>query len=1069
MRIVFSILVLLAFALLSLTMALRSEQFALNLVTWGVDRFSSLTLELVNPRLDLFGGSASADQIHLYQADTVGPPLVSVLDFTADPALTDLLRRNLSSSHLAASAVMIYTSNTDSAENPAPIDWVRYVSWLPKQLTIGTMHVISNDEDVWIFPVKNLEGYRAGQHSFDITAAADYEGEPLEIDLSLLGLRSETRFTDVELSGEIVAPVSGSVVTLSGQVQARRENFSYDLAIDADYKRVSDFLEGFERAANLMEGSLKLTGRLKGNLDGYTISAERVIIDNMPAYGFEASGQLVRMKDQEAEVYLVAAGELASTAKLAKIAGVDLSALGRAQASLTLSGSIARPRVEEFIVITRNDEGLAINLSGKLSFGELQGGAAAEGNEITIDASGPSLKSIEPWIGKQAFETGPWFSSSRISGTREGFTMNNFILGLGTPDTAAFRAEGNIERVDLSQPFTVANVTGIDLSVTAVTDDTAILGEWLELDLPAYHLAKGTANMRGTGDDIMISDGVIDIESSDLEATISNIELRIVGIETLEFSEFGAQLTLELSDTSALSQYLEREFISLGPISAASTLTQRGDYYALEGIKAKVQGEGLSMELAGSIDHAFTLEGTDLHLRFSGVDTRTTLTTLLEDFSHPSPLGTLSGQVKIRNPLNKWQLADFAVDNIGSDAIAFSLEGELNDLSGFTTGDLESHFHVRDRKVLRTATGFAVEPTQGAITVKTTRGVVAIESSLRAGSTNISSSASIDHDRSKITGVKAEVDIPHLVLKDLGLQADIESGGGYRPAEQLDPIAKEQNPRRLLERTPKYPTDLALNIGGITGENIAIKGLDIHTTGENGRYTLRKFNVGYASGKAEVRGIIDLNPQPIAISLAGQGITLPLNKLGTDLGMKTDIEGILSFQGGLLARGTERDELLGSLNGSLAVALQDAEIEGAAYDLLATSVLEWIYSGAAREKSTYIDCTMAKFDISSGVARSKNLFIESERMVATGDIEIDLKRQRLDATIEPLSKSRRFQIPASVRLRGDLDSPKVITSPIRATANASAEALMLIPSLTMKIFGIERSDKKQARPCETSS
>ncbi|MEP1595347.1 MAG: AsmA family protein, partial [Halieaceae bacterium] len=980
-----------------------------------------------------------------------------------------LLRRNLSSSHLSASAVMVYTSDTDAAENPSPLDWLSYVRWLPRHLSIGTMHVISNDVDVWIFPLKNLEGSRAGERRFDLTAAADYEGEPLEIELSLLGTRNETRFTGMQLTAEVVAPVSKSIVKLSGEVQASQTDFNYDLAVDADYKRISDFLEGFERAANVINGSLKLTGHLTGNLDGYTISAEQVIIDNMPDYGFEASGQLVRMRNQDAEISLVAAGELASTAQLTKVAGIDFSALGRAQANVKLSGSIARPRIEEFIVITRNDEGLAINMSGKLSFGELKEGEPVEGNEIRIDASGPSLKSIEPWIGVQAFETGPWFSSSRISGTREGFTMKDFILGLGTPDTASFRAEGIIESIDPRQPFTLAKVTGIDLSVTAATEDTAILGEWFELDLPSYHAATGKALIRGSGDDVTISEGFIDIESSDLEARISDIELRVVGIETLEFSEFGAQLTLELSDTSALSQYLDREFISLGPISAVSTLTQRGDHYGLEGIELQVHSDGLTMELGGSIEHVLTLEGTDLEMNFSGVDTRTTLTTLLEDFSHPTQLGTLAGHVTIRNPQNRWQLVDLMVDNVGSEAIAFSLEGELNDLNGFTTGDLDSRFNIRDTKVLRTATGFAVAPTKGEVTVKTKPGVVAITSSLQAGSTTINSDATVGHDRTEITSVTANVKIPHLLLKDLGLQADTASSNGYNPSEQLDPLAKQQDPRSLLERTPKYPTDLELSIGAITGENLAVEGLDIHTTGENGRYTLRKLNLGYASGKAEVRGIIDLNPQPIAISLAGQGITLPLNKLGADLGMNTDVEGILSFQGGLLARGTEREQLLSSLSGSLAVALQDAVIEGAAYDVLATSVLEWIYSGASREKSTNIDCTMAKFNINSGVARSKNLFIESERMVATGKVEIDLKRQRLDATIEPLSKSRRFQIPASVRLRGDLDSPKVITSPIKATANASAEALMLIPSLTMKIFGIKRSEKEQARPCETSN
>ena len=1066
MRTLLALVLFLALAVISLGLALRSERFTAAAIEWTVERLSSLDLELVNPSFDVMGGELSADQIHLYQDDTSGPALVSVLSFKADIGFSNLIVGNLASNNLSADAVMIYTSSTDSAEDPTPIDWLKYTRWLPKEMTIGTVHLVSNEESVWIFPLKNVIGQRTKQQTFQVSAAADYEGEALQLDLSLLGLRNEKRFTGVELGGQIVAPDSGSRINLSGEVQASQEDFSYDLAIEADYKHIEDFLDGFERAAQLLDGSLTLKGQLSGNLDGYTISAEQVIIDNMPAYGFEASGQLVQMRDQDAQISLIAAGELASTARLTAITGVDFSPLGRAQANVVLSGTLSRPKVEEFILITRNDEGLAINMSGKLSFGELMDGNAVQGNEINIDASGPSLASVEQWIGKQPFETGPWFSSSRISGTREGVILEDIIVEFGTPDTISFRAEGSIGSIDPSQPFTLAKVTEIDLEVTAATDDTAILGKWFERELPAYHTVKASATLRGSGDDVMISDGLIDVESSDLEARISNIGMRVTGIETLEFSEFGAQLTLELSDTSALSQYLQREFMSLGPISATSTVVQRGADYALEDFKAEVTSDDLNVELEGSIEHLVTLKGTRLDMDFSGLDTRATLATLLDDFSYPSSLGSLTGSFKLINPKGKWSLANVVVNNAGSDAIALTLKGEINDITGFTTGNLNSQFEVRDREVLLSFSGFAIEPTKGAFTVKTNPGLIDIDTSLLVGQTDISSKARVSHDRTKITGLTAKASIPKLLLKDLGLQADTQSSAGYSPAERLDPIAQDQEPRRLLERTPAYPTDLELNIGSITGENIAIDRLEIHTTGENGRYTLRKFNLDYAEGKAEVRGIIDLNPQPIAVSLAGQGIALPLNKLSTDLGMATDIEGILSFRGGIVARGIEREELLGSLDGSLAVALKDAVIEGAAYDLLATSVLEWVYSGAARETSTYIDCTMAQFSIKSGVARSDNLFIETKRMVATGKAKVDLLRQRLDITVDPLSKSRRLQIPSSVTLRGDFDNPKVITSPIAATANAYAEALMLIPSLTLKMFGIKRSNKQETRPCE---
>ena len=101
-----------------------------------------------------------------------------------------------------------------------------------------------------------------------------------------------------------------------------------------------------------------------------------------------------------------------------------------------------------------------------------------------------------------------------------------------------------------------------------------------------------------------------------------------------------------------------------------------------------------------------------------------------------------------------------------------------------------------------------------------------------------------------------------------------------------------------------------------------------------------------------------------------------------------------------------------SLDGSVAIALEDTIIQGGAYDVLATDLLAWIYSGAVLETSTHLDCTMARFDIKKGVARTDSIYVQSERMIATGKGIFDLPGQKMDLTITPRSRSRSFQIPS---------------------------------------------------------
>ncbi|MFV0278223.1 MAG: AsmA-like C-terminal region-containing protein, partial [Parahaliea sp.] len=185
------------------------------------------------------------------------------------------------------------------------------------------------------------------------------------------------------------------------------------------------------------------------------------------------------------------------------------------------------------------------------------------------------------------------------------------------------------------------------------------------------------------------------------------------------------------------------------------------------------------------------------------------------------------------------------------------------------------------------------------------------------------------------------------------------------------------------------------------------------------------------------------------------------------LGLQADVAGILNVQGGVSAQGYQYRELLSSLDGNLVMALEDLEIQGAAYDLLATDLLAWIYSGAALQKSTHVDCTMASFRIDDGVANSNDFFAESRHMVATGKGELDLGREKMNITVTPRSKDRLLQIPSNIRVYGDIRKPRTWMAPLAATADASAEALMLIPSLALKVLGLKRTPKTQERPCAT--
>lgn len=1053
--------VLVAFSLL-----LLSPGRSIIVLERAIDSLTNLNIELVKPSINVFERTASAQEIHFYQDGTGGPALISIINFEASTTLGDLFTLNLDESSLAAASVIVYVSKSDNTADPDPATWLGYTKLLPASLTVGTLHVISQDTNVWIFPVKDLAGTHTSEQLFSATAQADYDGEPLNISLDIQRPQGGTQSDELQMSAKFDAARSNSTVAISGHVKGDDKDFHYDYDITADYKKVEDFLSGFSGVTQIIDGALKIEGKLSGNLSGFELTAQQIILDNMPAYGIDAGGKLNhQFGSEETVISLVASGEFQSAQQAIFFTDLDVSELGRTQASITLSGTLQVPVVDNFVLSSKNSAGLGINLSGQLGTQEFLDGVLSPNSKIRADISAPSLSVLDQWLGPQPVELGPWQASAVFQGSRDVVRVDSIVVEVGSSSTMHMRAKGSIERIDLSQPFSLDKVQGVAAKLSLDTEDSAIVGTWLDLPVPVSHLVTGEADLSGNGDQLQVSNGTLSVSASDLEAKVANISAQIINEGTVTLRNVQAMIDVTLSDTSALSQYVEGAFNSLGKVHGTGKLSQTEGGFELKSVKINVEDEAYQIGLEGHIENLNAVSGADFNLRFSGLKTSDFVSSQFSNYNYSGDLGELEGSMRLRWKADDWQISDLNIANTGSEKLMLKVRGSLNNAQGLPTGDLQADISSKDVRVLSEITGLKLADSSAKVTVKTSPGKALIGVDGIVGSSRIKGTVSLAYAKKQITSLGVDLRTPHLALTDFGLQTDVAEGGSYRPAEKLDPIAKRNNLDVLLSKSPPFDTDIAIKIDGLSGENTRIKELDLHITGENKRHTLRKFDVIYETGHMEVRGIVDLNPNPIAVSLAGLGFTVPLNSLGQDMAVETNVLGTLTFRGGLTARGTQREELISSMNGSLALALDDAVIQGAAYDLLATNTLEWIYSGAALDDSTEIDCTMASFTIVDGVATTEDLYLDTRHMIATGEGNLDFVQRYMDIRLTPRSKSRSFSIPSSIAIRGKMSDPKTILSPVAAAANASAEAIMLVPNLVMRMFGAKKGAQKRVDPC----
>ncbi|MBA6412152.1 AsmA family protein [Parahaliea sp. F7430] len=1064
MRVLLSVLLLLVLGTaLGSYLLLHSPDRLLRTVEWLVDDFTLLHLDLREPVLDIQQGRITAKQIHLYQDGSKGAPLLSILDFNARINLWQMLWQRLQGSALQAGSVIIYIAQQDETEDPSPSNWLRHLKWLPAKLQVGSLHLITHGADTRIFPLKNIDGERIASDKYRLTAAADYEGEPLDLRLYLYAMRSEEGFQGIELRGEFHATESSRLAILEGELKGGIETFSYDFSLSAAIPDIEKLLAGIEDAP-AVQGSLQLQGRLQGDSQGYELSDAQFMLYNPPAYSLTATGDFSYQSPEHTMLNLEAEGHLAELGYIVNWIDLDLSSLGTANARLSVSGPLDNIAVSQFELTTLHEAGLELSVSGSLAPGALSGKSNTGGNQVQIKLHGPKLGVLSQWLGELPFEPGPWQLEGLLSGNADALQLEAVQGRLGDPAQSHLTVSGGIELIDLRPPISLASISGLKSQWQVEAPSLDQINQWLKLSLPPEHQLHGQASINGSGDSLQISDADIEIQGSDLQLNLAQLKATVNHREQWLIEGLQAKLNGSMSDSSALSQYLELAVPVMGQVRASANIRQNKQRYSLQDIALSINSQQLQLQASGKINDLLAFSGTSLALQFSHVDTATLVHTYIDNFPYQGPLGSLSGSGQLIQDGKRWNLHDIMLDSHDNDSFMMHAKGHLDDLGGIPNGNVELSAYSEDQQFIKNISGRAIPSFSARLQSKAGTENIVTEVSAVTGGTQWQLHNEIKHKNKAITGLSLALSSPLLWLTDLGIQA----ADPNKVKEQV-PASEKRNPlEALIERLPSYPIDLSLDLGGIRGEQSQIQGLELEIIGSNGQYLLRELNVNYEHALAEFRGIIDLQAQPAAISIGGQALAIDMVRLIRDFDIDSDVEGVLNIRGGLTSRGITGQQWIESLDGSLALALEDAVIEGAAYDVLATDLLAWMFSGAALERSTYVDCTMAQFAVKSGVAKTDNLYVESPRMIAKGEGELDLVRQRLDITLTPRSKNRLVQIPSSVSLRGPMKSPKTSVSPIMTTANASAEALMLIPELALKLFGIKADKQKGKRPCQAS-
>lgn len=1034
---------------------------------WAAFTFTHFRLELEGLTLEPRKMQLKFDALHLYPDQAAGRALLTVLRFDARTRLGDLWRRDFEHTAVNAGSVVVYVSADDEAADPTPVQWMQYLTYLPAKLDIETVHVVNQKGSVSIFPLRNIKGRRSASQLFELSLLADLDGAPLNVTLNLAGTDIQSDRGSINFTAVVEMPESASRSTLQGMFTGQRDTFRYDMSIDAQFTQVETFMSLFPDPPPLA-GALSLQGKLQGNHEGFTLSDAAFELDNRPAYFFKASGGMASQRNPDPNLSLIASGELDSAKYFLRWLSVDLAPLGGIRASIALSGTLANPVLDQLTVVTTSSEGLWIALNGSSGPGSLGSTRLPPDIDFTLYAQAPSLRVLSPWLGQApSIDPGPWKLSTKISENDGALRLSTIDAELGRAEGTQLSLQGEIAQLALTTSASEDIASGIDLAVTASSLDLQQAGRWFDVELPPGFALQASGQLTGKGTEVALSAGAASVTHNDLSITLSDAKTQFTKANGYQPKALQAKLQATAQEAAALGQFTDLALPQLGALKVDANVEYAGQQAHLTEIRATLNSTAVELIVTGGLQDISGKRAANLAATMTRANLDALLAQAVPVIQQGGKLGNISGGFALRGEQNNFDLSGLELASETGAPLTLKATGAAQyrgeDWGAAVTLDYASD----DLELLQTLTGLALQPTAGSAQLSADANAVQLANTTRLGNTEIELVLQARHRRGVLNGLTAALSAPVAHLADLGLQASDTQETDYRPAHQLNKETGDTSLPRLLESLPRYPIDLRITLGSLQGEATRFDNINVHLTGSGTTYLLEQFDFNYDGAPAEIRGIVDVSLDPPGVSIAGQAQAIPLNTLSRDLGIDTDISGSLNLRGGISAQGATGKDILGQLDGSVAFALENATVEGAAYDVLATGILTWLFSGAALEKSTYIDCTMAQFALNDGVARTEDLFVESPNMIATGVGTFNFPERTLALTLTPRSKSRSIQFPSSISLRGDMASPRTSVSAIAATLDISAEAMLFVPKLLLKVFGGGRSKESARRPCQT--
>jgi len=257
---------------------------------------------------------------------------------------------------------------------------------------------------------------------------------------------------------------------------------------------------------------------------------------------------------------------------------------------------------------------------------------------------------------------------------------------------------------------------------------------------------------------------------------------------------------------------------------------------------------------------------------------------------------------------------------------------------------------------------------------------------------------------------------------------------------------------------------LQLSVARVTSGDSDLGRAEVVATLEDGRLRVAPFKLDAPKGKLSLALDADLSQEEPRYRLDGELDQFQYGALLQSIDATREGEGSLSLKLALAAHG-RLDALASSLDGTADFTVFPTAYRSHALDLWGGGLIRTMGLALDREKGAHVNCAVAAFNVSGGVAKSVALMLDSTSMRAAGELEINLLDHRLKGFMAPKPKSPRLVSPlVPVGIGGTLEQPKVGVD-VAGVPLAAVRTFYFVPTYLYDAFFSDRMPADGSADC----